>query len=209
MSANGQDVEDQIMNQEEKLLVEALHRGDRYACDDLVQQFSGKVYNVALRLTGHPTEAEEVMQETFINACRGAEAFEGRSSLSTWLYRIATNNGLMRRRQKETPVVSLDTSPNDDDEFWPRQLADWDWNPESITLTGELQHVMDKAVEELPEQLRAVFILRDLEGVSTKEAADVLDISPSNAKVRLHRARLLLREHLAAYFNEKNQVEVC
>jgi len=199
------------MNQEEKSLVEALHRGDRYACDDLVQQFSGKIYNVALRLTGHPTEAEEVLQETFINACRGAEAFEGRSSLSTWLFRIATNTGLMRQRRKETPAVSLDTSPNEEDsgEFWPRQLEDWDWNPESITLSGELQHVMNEAVDGLPEQLRSVFVLRDLEGMSTRETAEVLDISPSNAKVRLHRARLMLREHLATYFNEKNQQEVC
>jgi RNA polymerase sigma-70 factor (ECF subfamily) len=199
------------MNQEEKSLVEALHRGDRYACDDLVQQFSGKIYNVALRLTGHPTEAEEVLQETFINACRGAEAFEGRSSLSTWLYRIATNNGLMRQRRKETPVVSLDTSPNEDNagEFWPRQLEDWDWNPETITLSGELQQVMNEAVDNLPEQLRSVFVLRDLEGMSTRETAEVLGISPSNTKVRLHRARLMLREHLATYFSEKNQEEVC
>jgi len=195
------------MNQKEESLVEALHRGDRYACDDLVQQFSGKIYNVALRLTGHPTEAEEVMQETFINACRGVEAFEGRSSLSTWLYRIATNNGLMRQRRKEIPMVSLDASPDekDDGEFWPRQLEDWDWNPETITLSGELRQVMDEAVEELSEQLRSVFVLRDLEGMSTQETAEVLDISPSNAKVRLHRARLMLREHLANYFNEKDQ----
>ena len=199
------------MNQEEKSLVEALHRGDRYACDDLVQQFSGKIYNVALRLTGHPAEAEEVMQETFINACRGAEAFEGRSSLSTWLFRIATNNGLMRRRRNQTPVVSLDISPDeqDDGEFWPRQLEDWEWNPETITLSGELQQVMNEAVEELPEQLRAVFVLRDLEGMSTQETAEVLDISPGNAKVRLHRARLMLREFLANYFIEKNQEGVC
>jgi RNA polymerase sigma-70 factor (ECF subfamily) len=197
------------MNPNEKSLVEALHRGDRYACDDLVQQFSGKIYNVALRLTGHPTEAEEVMQETFINACRGAEAFEGRSSLSTWLYRIATNNGLMRRRRKEMPVVSLDTSPNEEDtsEFWPRQLEDWDWNPETITLSGELQQVMHQAVEELPEQLRSVFVLRDLEGMSTQEVAEVLDISPGNAKVRLHRARLMLREYLAGYFGRQSREE--
>ena len=201
------------MNQEVKSLVEALHRGDRYACDDLVQQFSGKIYNVALRLTGHPAEAEEVLQETFINACRGAEAFAGRSSLSTWLYRIATNNGLMRLRKKETPMVSLDAPPlhvnENQAELWPRQLEDWDWDPETITLSGELQQVMDEAVAELPEQLRSVFVLRDLEGMSTQETAEVLDISPGNAKVRLHRARLMLREHLANYFNEKNQEEVC
>ncbi len=200
------------MNQEEKSLVEALHRGDRYACDELVQQYSPKIYNVALRLTGHPTEAEEVLQETFINACRGAENFEGRSSLATWLYRIATNNGLMRLRKKEAPAVSLDSSsPHEEDHtgFQPRQLHDWDWNPETITLSEELQQVMEAAVDALPEQFRGVFVLRDLEGLSTRETAEVLGISTANVKVRLHRARLLLREHLAAYFSEKSQKELC
>jgi len=192
------------VNQEEKSLVEALHRGDRYACDDLVQRYSHHIYNVALRLTGHPSEAEEVLQETFINACRGAEAFEGRSSLTTWLYRIVTNNGLMRLRRREVPAVSLDSPPDEDmAEFWPRQLQDWDWDPESIALSDELHAVMDQAVASLPEQYRAAFVVRDLEGLSTKEAAEVLGISTSNLKVRLHRARLMLREHLATYFSEQ------
>ncbi|MBN1218165.1 MAG: sigma-70 family RNA polymerase sigma factor [Anaerolineae bacterium] len=193
------------MNQEEKSLVEALHRGDRYACDDLVQRYSPKIYNVALRLTGHPTEAEEVLQETFINACRGVEAFEGRSSLTTWLYRIATNNGLMRLRRREAPVVSLDTPPDEaEGEFWPRQLQDWDWNPEMVTLTDELRQVMDEAVAALPGSLQGVFVLRDLEGLSVQEVTEILGISASNVKVRLHRARLMLREHLANYFYEKS-----
>ena len=115
------------MNEEEKALVTALHRGDRYACNDLVEQYSSRIYNVALKLTGHPTEAEEILQETFINACRGAGNFEGRSSLGTWLYRIATNNGLMRLRRREAPTVPLDVPPDVEDggEFWPRQLHDW------------------------------------------------------------------------------------
>lgn len=193
------------MNPDEKSLVEALHRGERYACDDLVEQYTGKIYNVALRLTGHPTEAEEVLQETFINACRGVESFEGRSSLSTWLYRIATNNGLMRRRKREMPTVPLDVAPEEDEaEFWPGQLEDWDWNPESITLTDELRRVMDEAVNDLPDTLRSVFVLRDLEGLSTKETAEALDISQGSVKVRLHRARLMLREYLAAYFHQQS-----
>lgn len=193
------------MNQADKDLVKALHRGDRYACNDLVERFSGRIYNVALKLTGHPTEAEEVLQETFINACRGAENFEGRSSLGTWLYRIATNNGLMRLRRREAPTVPLDapSEANEGREYWPRQLHDWHWEPESVALTGELRRAMDEAVEMLPDSLRAAFVLRDLEGLSTKEAAEVLDISPSNLKVRLHRARLVLREQLAAYFTEQ------
>lgn len=194
------------MNQAEKELVQALHRGDRYACNDLVEQYSSKIYNVALRLTGQPAEAEEILQETFINACRGAENFEGRSSLSTWLYRIATNNGLMRLRRKETPTVPLDPTPEEEaqGEFWPRQIQDWAWEPEKIALTGELRQAMDAAVQSLPESLRTVFVLRDLEGLSTQEAAESLGISASNLKVRLHRARLMLREQLAGYFYEPN-----
>lgn len=189
------------MKQEEKTLVQALHRGDRYACDDMVQQFSGKIYSVALRLTGQPEEAEEVLQETFIKACKAVESFEGKSSLGTWLYRIATNNGLMRLRRRETPTVSLDTSSSDEDSYpMPRQLHDFYWEPESVLLTDELRHAMDEAVAELPESLRSAFVLRDVEGLSTKEAAEVLDISEGSLKVRLHRARLLLREHLQTYF---------
>ena len=88
-------------------------------------------------------------------------------------------------------------------EFWPRQLHDWHWEPESVALTDELHQAMDEAVKTLPDPLRAAFVLRDLEGLSTKEAAEVLDISPSNLKVRLHRARLMLREQLATYFDEQ------
>lgn len=191
------------MTQDEKTLVQALHRGDRYACHDLVEKYSGQIYNVALRLTGHPNEAEEVLQETFINACKGVGSFKGKSSLGTWLYRIATNNGLMRLRRKQAPTVPLDASPEEaDGEFWPTQLQDWDWNPETITLTDELRQVMDEAVASLPDQFKAAFVLRDLQGLSTREAAEALEISTSNLKVRLHRARFMLREQLAHYFSE-------
>lgn len=192
------------MDQNEKTLVESLHRGDRYACNELVEQFGDKIYNVALRLTDHPNEAEEILQETFIKACKGVEDFEGRSSLGTWLYRIATNNSLMHLRRRQTPTVPIDTLAEDEEmEVRPHQLHDWHWEPEAVTLTDELNAVMDEAVESLPEKYRAAFVLRDLEGLSTKDAAEALDISPANLKVRVHRARLLLREYLAAYFNEQ------
>ncbi|GAB4426889.1 MAG: sigma-70 family RNA polymerase sigma factor [Anaerolineae bacterium] len=190
--------------QDELSLVKALHRGEPTACEDLVRRYSHQVYNVALRLTGHPTEAEEVLQETFINACKGADAFRGSSSLGTWLYRIATNNGLMLLRQRKTQTVPIETENGDEEGYIrPGLLQDWDWNPETVTLDSELRQVMDEAVMSLPESLQAAFVLRDLEGLSTKEAAEALGISPSNLKVRLHRARLLLREQLAAYFNDQ------
>jgi RNA polymerase sigma-70 factor (ECF subfamily) len=192
------------MKQDEKTLVQALHRGERYACEDMINRFSGKIYKVALRLTGQPEEAEEVLQETFIKACRGVENFEGRSSLGTWLYRIATNNGLMRLRRRQTPTVSLDrTSQDKDAELPPLQLHDWYWEPETVVLTDELRRAMDEAVASLPDTLRGAFVLRDLEGLSTQEAAEALNISPGSLKVRLHRARLLLREYLETYFSKQ------
>ncbi len=192
------------MRQDEKALIESLHRGDRCACDDLVRRFANQIYNIALRLTKHPNEAEEILQETFIKACRGIEDFEGRSSLGTWLYRIVTNNSLMYLRRRQTPTVSLDIPSEDDDgESEPSQFHDWRWEPESATLSDELNQIMAQAVYSLPDTLRSAFVLRDLEGYSTKEAAEALDISPANLKVRLHRARLLLRKRLAAYFSEQ------
>ena len=103
--------------------------------------------------------------------------------------------------------MPIETSSEEDKDFVPpRQLQDWYWEPESITLNDELSRVMDEAVDSLPDTLRAVFILRDLEGLSTKEAAEILNISPANLKVRLHRARLILREYLDDYFNEQNGI---
>lgn len=193
-----------MSQQDDLLLVKALHRGEPTACEDLVKRYSQKVYNVALRLTGHPSEAEEVLQETFINACKGAEAFRGSSSLGTWLYRIATNNGLMLLRQRKTETVPIESENGDEDgNIRPALLQDWDWNPETVTLSSELRQVMDEAVTSLPESLQTAFVLRDLEGLSTQEAAEVLGISPNNLKVRLHRARLMLREQLANYFNDQ------
>ena len=191
------------MQTDEKSLVEALHRGERYACDELVARYRSQIYQTALRLSGNPTEAEEILQETLINACRSVEAFEGRSSLTTWLYRISTNNGLMRRRRPKTPTVPIDPTP-ETEESPSVQLQDQTWDPEMMTLTDELQTKMEEAIASLPETLRSVLILRDLRQLSTKETAAHLDISSNNVKVRLHRARQLLRERLAQYVDESS-----
>jgi len=189
------------MNDDEVQLIQALQGGDRAACTDLVERYAGQVYGVALRLTRHPNEAEEVLQETFIAACRGVEDFQARSSLGTWLYRIATNNGLMRMRRKQPDVVSVeDLGADGFDGLEPGDLSPWPIEPEQDMLSEELRQEMDQAVDALPDTLRAAFVLRDLEGLSTEEAADVLDISPGAVKVRLHRARLALRESLSEYF---------
>jgi RNA polymerase sigma-70 factor (ECF subfamily) len=169
----------------------------------MVERYSGVVYNLALRLMRNdPMEAEDVLQETFISAYRALDRFEGRSLLSTWLYRIAYNAALMRLRKRELPTVSIDEPlANEEGDPSPRQLVDWRAVPDRAVLDGELRNMLDTAIAFLPETLRSVFVLRDIEGLSTAETAAVLDLTETNVKVRLHRARLALREQLSAYFD--------
>ncbi len=183
----------------EEELVEALQEGNKRACADLVERFSPQVFRVAMRLMDDPHEAEDVLQETFISACDHAEDFEGRSSLGTWLYRIANNAGLMKLRKKRAPTISIDEPIELDDGYVPRQLTDWSFDPDDLVLTDELREIMGQATAELTDALRVAFVMRDLEGLSTAETAEILGISESAVKVRLHRARLQLRDRLAEY----------
>jgi RNA polymerase sigma-70 factor, ECF subfamily len=180
-----------------------LKAGEPGAFTEMVERYSGTVYNLALRLMrNNPMEAEDVLQETFISAYRALDRFEGRSLLSTWLYRIAYNAALMRLRKRELPTVSIDEPfENEEGDQLPRQLVDWGAAPDQVLLNGELRKALDSAVAALPETLRSVFVLRDIEGLSTAETAAVLDLTETNVKVRLHRARLALRERLSAYFD--------
>jgi RNA polymerase sigma-70 factor, ECF subfamily len=168
----------------------------------MVERYSGTVYNLALRLMRNdPMEAEDVLQETFISAFRALDRFEGRSLLSTWLYRIAYNTALMHLRKRKLPTVSIDEPlANEEGDPMPRQLVDWGALPDQVLLNGELRKVLDAAVAALPETLRSVFVLREIEGLSTAETSAILDLTETNVKVRLHRARLALREQLSAYF---------
>lgn len=166
-----------------------------------MERHSTVVYNLALRLMKDPQEAEEVLQETFISAFRALPKFEGRSRLGTWLYRIAYNAALMRLRKQPAPSESLDEPVlSESGDQMPRQLIDWGSIPDDLLLKRELQTVLKAALETLPATLRSVFVLRDIEGLSTAETAEVLSLTETNVKVRLHRARLALRERLTGYF---------
>ena len=186
---------------DEAELVAALRAGDQQAFAEMVERHSGTVYNLALRMMGNPLEAEEVLQETFISAFRALPRFEGRSQLSTWLFRIAYNSALMRLRRRGPITSSIDEPlTSEEGNPMPRQLVDWAWEPERVVLNAELRSVLESAVVALRPTLRGVFVLRDIEGLSTAEAAEVLGLTETNVKVRLHRARLALRERLSAYF---------
>ena len=191
---------------DEEALIEALQRGDKYACACMIKHHGSQVYAVALRIVGDPDEAEEVVQEAFISACGKMGSFEGRSKLSTWLYRITTNAALMRLRKRREDTVSLDEPQvTDEGDLLPRQLGDWSVEPGQQALSSELRQVMERAVQELPPSLRVAFVLRDVQGLSTQEAAEALDITETALKVRLHRARLQLREQLAGYLVEQSE----
>lgn len=192
---------------DESELLEGLRRGDPAACRLFVDLNSASVYNVALKLLGDEQEAEDVLQETFMSAFEALDSFEARSKLSTWLYRIAYNASLMRlRKRKQMTAFSLDRPTLDGDGLempMRQQLVDWSAVPDDELLTAEAREEMDRAIAELPEALRSTFVLRDIQGLSGAETAEVLGITVQAVKTRLHRARLRLRDRLSDYFSER------
>jgi len=182
----------------------ALIAGDRAEFARLVDAYSSPIYRLGLRMLGTPQDAEDVLQNTFLSALTHLPKFEGRSSLSTWLYRIAANEALMLIRKKK-PEINLDDSQagENDENLLPTQFVDWSALPEDELLSGEGKSKLDSAIETLPESLRIVFLLRDVEGLSIKETADALNLTETNVKTRLLRARMFLREQLSTYYGER------
>ncbi len=192
------------MSEAYPISIDALKAGDREAFATMVDTYSPSLYRLALRMLGDPEEAEDVLQETFINAYKGMSRFEGRSKLGTWLYRIASNQALMRLRKHQPDTLSVDGNAEDSSDISaPLELSDWCCLPEAEFMTGEAQTQLDMAIEKLSPPLRATFILRDLQALSTRETAEVLGISESAVKTRLLRARMQLREQLSEYYAER------
>ena len=184
-------------------VLEALREGDRAEFAQLVEQYSPMIYRLGLKMLNNPQDAEDILQETFIKAYKHIDKFDGRSSVSTWLYRIATNEALMSLRKKRPDTVSFDVpSIYESEPQEPLQIVDWCCMPEEEYLTAEGRMRLDQAAERLPESLRIVFVLRDIESLSTRETAEVLDISEMAVKTRLSRARLRLREDLSTYYGK-------
>ena len=195
---------DPVATTDEELLAR-IHAGDKSACAECIDIHSPAVYRLALRLMQNEEDAEDVVQETFVNAFKAIDSFEGRSSLSTWLYRIAYNNAMMRLRRPSPYTISVEETLDDSGEVMtvPRQLFDWCCLPEEDFATEEVRGELETAVGKLPPTLRSAFVLRELEGLSTQETADALDVSTDVVKTRLRRARLWLREYLSNYFAEQ------
>lgn len=192
-------------NVSEPLNIEALKAGDREEIAHMVELYSDQVYRVALKMLNDPSDAEDVLQETFLKALRALPDFEGRSSISTWLYRIAVNESLMLIRKRKPEIAAVEENDQDEDEeSYPAfQVVDWCCLPEKELLSNEARKHLNEAIQSLPEHFRSVFILRDIEGLSIRETAEALDLTETNVKTRLLRARLKLREELTQYYGER------
>ncbi len=179
----------------ESTLVDRARSGDRLAFEELVRRYADRLYAVVLRFVGDDDEAQEVTQDAFLRAWRSIGRFEGRSQFFTWIYRIGINEAKRRAgRRPPAPTLSLDDEPVP-------EAPDWSEAPQERIEQSELRQVLEDAVRALPVDYRAPIILRDIEGLSTREAAGVLDLGEAAFKSRLHRARLAVRravdEHLA------------
>jgi RNA polymerase sigma-70 factor (ECF subfamily) len=197
------DASPHLAEQSESALVTAAKAGDYDAFEQLVNRYENKIYRLGLNITGNPEDAEDVLQEAFLKAFENLPRFREDSRFYTWIVRIAVNQALMKLRKRRTDKsVSLDDPIEEGGEVIPRDFADWKPNPEQLMGRSETREILERAVQNLPQSFRTVFTLRDVEGLSTEETADVLGLTISAVKARLFRARLRLREELSKYFKE-------
>lgn len=188
-------------SKKEDFSLQALKAGDKAEFARLVETYSPAIYRLGIKMLSNQQDAEDILQETFIKAFNHLDGFDGRSSLSTWLYRIATNEALMHLRRRQPQQVSIDEPlETASGEQEPLQIVDWCCLPEEELLSAEGRSQLDRAIDTLPYSLKVVFLLRDIEGLSTMEASQVLNLSETAVKTRLSRARLRLREVLSSYY---------
>lgn len=189
---------------DEPHLITALRQKDSTAFATLFETYSDKIFRLAVGLLGDEDEAEGVVQESFLRLFEKLGQFEGRAKLGTWLYRVAYNASVdrLRRRRPHYPLIE-ESNEQEDSPILPVLLTDWSQSPDLLFASTEAGAELEQAVADLPERLRSTFILREIEGLSTAETAEVLGINEGAVKVQLHRARLLLRERLSGYFSER------
>ena len=199
---------------DEKLVRSFVETHNEGAFSELVNRYGDKIYRTALRITHNPSDAEDVLQEVFITLIEKLDTFHEESKFSTWLYRVAANASFMhlRTEKKKKNEVSLENYVSYDKDGTLRgvEINDWSDRPDEVLLNKEVTEIIEKAVDELPVRYRAVFHLRDVEGLTDYETAKVLGLSVSAVKSRIHRARLFLRDNLSDYFsmNGKNNLQL-
>lgn len=184
-------------------LVEAINAGRHDLFQDLVKRYENKLYNFGLRMCGDTRDAEDMVQETFLNVFKYLKDFRYETKFKNWLYRIAASICIKKRRKSKFAPdreLSLEEFLPKEDAPMPDGIPNWAQLPLEKLLNEELSKMLQEAIISLPKKYRVVVILRDVEGFSTAETAQILNIGESNVKVRLHRARLYLRDILKGYF---------
>lgn len=184
-------------------LVDVARGGDTAAFDELVRRYAERVHRLAFKVLRQEEDAEDALQEAFLSAYRNLSKFKGDSEFSTWLYRVAMNAALMRLRKRREGMVSLEQPTDQRDANVTLQLADLARTPLEETINEELRETLEAAVDKLPEELAQVFLLREVEGLSNSEVAEILELSVPAVKSRLHRARIALRDELARYLSDR------
>lgn len=186
-------------------LVNRAREGDVGAFEQLVKQYDRQVFRIAQHITQNREDAEDVVQDAFLKAYEKLDQFQGNSKFYTWLVRIAVNESLMRLRKRRTgKMISIDEDVPTEEGSMPRDLAEWRPDPEALYGRTELAGILRKTIQGLPPGFRVVFVLRDVEGLSTEETAETLGLSVPAVKSRLLRARLQLRERLSRYFHKRS-----
>ncbi|MBI2455208.1 MAG: sigma-70 family RNA polymerase sigma factor [candidate division NC10 bacterium] len=193
-------------------LVERLRSGDAAALEPLMERYASRIYRLAYGITRNEADAEEVVQDVFLTIFRKIHTFEGRAALGSWIYRVTTNAALIKRRGQRTErEVSLDSRLPaflpDGHRAGDSALggADWSQTPEADLLSRETRAILDRAIDALPAQYRAVLVLRDVEGLSNEEVAEAVGDSVAAVKSRVHRARLVLREGLTRHLGPRQR----
>jgi len=188
-------------------LVSGCKRGENESFEEIINRYSQKAYHLAFRLTRNPDDAEEVLQDVFVTVFRKIQGFEGKSSFSSWLYRVTVNSALMKLRKKrqEQSVLLEDALPEFENSLFVRSHNSSEG--EHSTLRSELLLALEKAIDNLPSEYRPVFILRDVDGLSSREVGRALNISIPAVKSRLHRSRLLLRRQLSSFYKDLRATE--
>ena len=193
-----------LAGSDETTLVAQARQSDATAFSELVRRYENKIFRLALHITQNREDAEDVLQEAFLKAYEHLDQFQGNSKFYTWIVRIAVNQALMKlRRRKTDKSVSMDEQFDTGEDTLVREIAAWDEDPEQQFSREELGRILESAVQSLEPPYRSVFVLRDIDDLSTEETAQALDLSIPAVKSRLLRARLQLREKLTRHFKRK------
>ena len=185
----------------DEVLVKRAQQGDTAAFDELVRRYTSIVYRVLYKILRHEEDTQDALQDTFVSAYRALPRFRQDARFSTWIYRIATNAALMKARARKNNLVSLDHPTEDPDAQSAWELPDWSATPDEEIMTGETRRIMEDAIQALPPEQRAAFVLHDIQDLSSAETAQAMGITVSAVNSRLHRARVFLRDRIGRHLN--------